>query len=247
MSNNPLEPGQAIAKILEPFKRGEAIRHGWLGDSGMGKTFANVRLIDLMLRGRLVRMVITLDDKTPRGTPYIGAERATIADVIDDYPSDDRHIIVRGIAMNRQEEDDVDPGAVAQFAWDIVRAKDIDVAVNIDELADATPGQGQAWKKSSMPIARAFRKGRGAGVSVLWTTQIPQSLPLEAFGLSSTMGIFRLDGREVDYLRRKNVLEAKVAEIVPSLGIGEFIIYAKGGEGWDGNIYQFPKKKRKGD
>ena len=239
-------PNQAIAWITEPLLKNEAIAHGWLGDRGKGKSVANKILIEYLLQANLVGLAFTMDDKTARGTIFKGAMRSNVAHYMNNYEGCGKHVIFRGTALKRDSNDVVRPGERGQLAWDVVRAQDIQVLVNIDELSDATPGQGQAWLKGSDPLAQIFRKGRGAGISIVWTTQLPQTLPLEAFGLSETMGIFRLDGREVDYLVRKHVLTDDVADVIPRLETGQWILYRKGRGGWDGNIYKFRIKNRRG-
>jgi hypothetical protein len=242
--NKPISPTEAVVSITEPLTRDTAIRHGWLGDTRMGKSVANRILINYVLARKMVQLVLTTDDKTPKESYYPeGYPVATIHEYMMDCNDKGNHIVFRGTAHRRDKNDAVIIGDVGELAWDIVRQAPLQVIVNIDELADATPGQGQAWLQSSEPIAQIFRKGGGAGISAVWTTQLPQTVPLEAFGLSETLGIFRLDGREVDYLYRKRVLGSELVDIVPSLEVGEWVLYRKGRGGWDGNVYKFPYKK----
>ena len=239
-------PTDAVNIITEPLARDEAIRHGWLGDSGMGKSVANCILIEYILAKKLAQLVLTMDDKTPKKSYYPrGAMRSTIHDYMMNCQNSGNHVVFRGVSMNRNKDETIEPGQIAELAWDLVREAPLQVVVNIDELSDATPGQGQAWLQESEPLAAVFRKGRGAGISVVWTTQLPQTLPLEAFGLSETLAIFRLDGREVDYLYRKRVLSTELVEVVGGLDVGEWVLYRKGRGGWDGNIYKFPLREKK--
>lgn len=238
-------PTEAIDIITGPLGHDEAIRHGWLGDSGMGKSVANCILIEYLLAKKLAALVLTMDDKTPKKSYYPrGCMRSTIHDYMGNHQGTGNHVVFRGVSMNRNKDETVEPGQIAELAWDLVREAPLQVVVNIDELSDATPGQGQAWLSESEPLAQVFRKGRGAGISVVWTTQLPQTLPLEAFGLSETLAIFRLDGREVDYLYRKRVLSTELVEVVTALEVGEWVLYRKGRGGWDGNIYKFPLGKK---
>jgi hypothetical protein len=242
----PIIPTDAINVITEPFTRDEAIRHGWLGDSRMGKSTANRILLDYILAKKYSPLVLTIDDKTPKMTSYPNsAQYATVGEYLTDpNRAAHKHVVFRGVSMRRNKDDEISPAEIAELAWDVVREASIQVVVCIDELADATPGQGQAWLSESEPVSAIFRKGGGAGISVVWTTQLPQSLPLEAFGLSETLGIFRLDGREVDYLYRKRVIGIELMDVIPALEVGEWILYKKGRGGWDGNVYQFPMKRK---
>jgi len=214
----------------------------------MGKSVANQILISDLIRRKKVDLVLTIDDKTNRRCYYPdGVQVPTIGAYINDMPpaSKNRHVVFRGSAYRRDLNDIVTPGEVAQLAWDVVRVGEVQVLVNLDELANATPKQGQAWLKESATVASIFHKGRGAGVSITWTTQIPQFIPLAAFALSETMGIFRVDAREVDYLYSKRVISEQLLDVIPALDIGEWILYQKGRGGWDGHIYKFqlPQKK----
>jgi len=239
-------PNEPIAVITEPLTRDEAIRHGWLGDTRQGKTVANRILLEYVLAKRLVNLILTMDVKTPKVTGYPNAiMRSTVHHYMMDRHELHNHVVFRGQAYRRDKNDNVTPAEIAELAWDIVREAPLQVLVNIDELSDATPGQGQAWLSESEPVQALFRKGAGAGVSICWTTQLPQTLPLEAFALSETLGIFRLDGREVDYLYRKRVLSEDLIEVIPALQKGEWVFYRKGRGGWDGNVYKFPYKEKK--
>ncbi len=239
-------PTEAVNIIVAPLRKDEAIRHGWLGDSGMGKSVANCILIEYLRASKLAALILTMDDKTPKKSYYpTGAMCSTIHDYMMNCNDRGNHIVFRGVSMNRDKDQTVEPGQIAELAWDLVREAPLQVVVNIDELSDATPGQGQAWLQESERLAQVFRKGRGAGISVVWTTQLPQTLPLEAFGLSETLAIFRLDGREVDYLYRKRVLSTELVDVVSGLDVGEWVLYRKGRGGWDGNVYKFPLREKK--
>lgn len=244
MSISPQSPEQAIAQIIAPFERGEGIRHLWLGDTRMGKTYANRELIKICVARRLVDVVLTVDEKDPRRAQYEGVYRATPAD-LRAVPLSSReqqtpgalHLVFRGIAHRRDLDEAVEPSEVATMAWDLVRLNACRVLINLDELADATNGY-QAWTGES--LAQIYRKGGGIGLSVDATTQLPQLLPREAFGLTETIGVFRMDGREVSYLRRVRALDDPILDRIPTLKVGEWLLYKKGGGGWDGKVYKFP-------
>jgi hypothetical protein len=237
-------PEAVLQAITAPSRRGDGWRHLWLGNSGFGKTYANARLIDWAIRNRAAQLVLTLDDKSNFYAQYVGTYRANPQDLRRRPPTGGErtdHIVFRGVALTRKFSDGCSAENIAKLAQDIVGTSRGFVLVNIDELADATNG-GQAWKRddgSESTIAQIYRKGRGVGISVTATTQVPQSLPREAFALSDTIGLFRLTGREIDYLLGKRVITSELASVIPSLGVGDFILYDKNLTEWDGKIYRF--------
>jgi hypothetical protein len=208
-------------------KERDGFRHLWLGDSGMGKTTANRALIQYVLAHKLVDIVLTIDDKNRWRAQYDGTQRVNPAHLSKQplMPGDDhRQIVFRGIASSLSADEGVDPEDVAQMGWDLVRLKPCSVLINVDELADATNGH-QSWMAQTMP--QLYRKGRGVGLSVTATTQMPQLLPREAFGLSDTIGIFRMTGREAEYLWQFRVVDQWGRDTIPSLEVGQFLLFQK--------------------
>lgn len=230
-----------LDSIVRPLRKREGFRHLWLGDSGMGKTVANNVLIQALAKSKLADVILTTDDKNAWQAQYPGMQRINPADLRARPPSGDenpKHIVFRGIAATKRPGPDVDnlPHDVAQMAWGMVRVKPCSVVLNIDELADATNGH-QSWNQEE--IAQVYRKGRGVGISVVSTTQMPQLLPREAFGLSETIGIFRMTTREIEYLHKYRVIEAQDVALIQELEVGEFMLYDKSAREPDRNVYKF--------
>ncbi len=230
--------------ITAPAKRGDGWRHLFLGTSGQGKSYANIRLVDWALKNGAAQLALTLDDKSNFYAQYQGTFRANPRDLRKRPPTgreSPNHIVFRGVALTRKFDDGCSAESVARLAQEIVGVSRGLVLVNIDELADATNG-GPAWKKedgAESPITQVYRKGRGVGLSITATTQVPQSLPREAFALSDTIGIFRLTGREIEYLLKQRAITPELATVIPTLQQGEFILYDKNQVEWDGKIYRF--------
>lgn len=230
------------AKVLEtitaPLPRREGFRHLWLGDTGMGKTEANKILINWILKKKYVDLVLSIDDKNRWKSQYEGTYRAN-PDHLRREPIRRnevvQHIVFRGIALTRRLDEGVDPNDVARMGWEMVRIHPCSVLINIDELVDATNGH-QTWDDEEIP--QIYRKGRGVGLSITATTQMPQLLPREAFGLPDTIGIFRMSGREASYLHRYNVIEKEQIGEIESLKVGEFRLYRKS-HPMDSTVYKF--------
>lgn len=232
-----------ITELLRTKRFG--FRHLWLGDSGMGKTEANKLLIAYCRRGkpenRLINVTLHIDDKNRweqqyEGTPRISPEHYkhhTASGYYEfqghRYPEDKTNINFRGIAYvdpmtGKAPHENVSHESVAKMAWELVQEAPLQVLTNIDELADATNGH-QNWSGQLLP--QMYRKGRAVGLSVVATTQLPQLLPREAFGLSDTIGIFRMSAREAAYLQKYNVISKEEVDEIAALKIGEFRLFRK--------------------
>lgn len=230
------------AKVLEiitaPLVKREGFRHLWLGDTGMGKTEANKILIAWVLKKKYVDLVLSIDDKNRWKSQYPGTYRANPNHLRREPIGNSEsfnHIVFRGIALTRKLDEGVDPNDVARMSWEMVRLHPCSVLVNIDELVDATNGH-QTWDDEEIP--QIYRKGRGVGLSITATTQMPQLLPREAFGLPDTIGIFRMGGREASYLYKYNLIEKDQIDAIESLGVGEFRFYRKS-QPMDESVYKF--------
>ena len=230
---------QICAPLIKPKPNG--MRHLWLGDSGMGKTVANQELLKWIHKRKLVDITLTIDDKSAHEIQYDGGCIRVNPSELRSRPPDRnenaKHVVFRGIAATKRPGPDVDEVIfdTSEMAWDLVRNANIQVLLNIDELADATNGT-QSWKRPE--VASLYRKGRSVGISVLATTQLPQELPRAAFGLSETIGLFRMSGREVEYLASKAVIPSSEVESICNLEVGEFRLFAKS-KPLDPQIYRF--------
>ncbi len=238
---NPVEAG-ILDIITEPLKKKEGMRHLWLGDSGMGKTVANAELLKWIHKKKLVDLTFTIDDKSAWEVQYEGGCLRVNPDHLRRVPpsgdESTKHIVFRGIAATRQAGPEVDEVIFdsATMAWEVVRAGRATVLLNIDELADATNGF-QTWSRKE--VGATYRKGRSVGISIVATTQLPQMLPRDAFGLSETIGFFRMTTRELEYLSKYRVIEGNEIEEVAALDVGEFRLYRKGHQGLMPDTYMF--------
>lgn len=222
--------------IAKPLEKGDGFRHLWLGDSGMGKTIANTQFVDWLRATKRVDMILTLDDKSAFSTDYHGCERINVSDLRSNPPGPNEvrtHIVFRGVAKTRRRGHGCSPEELAVMAWEMATNSKCRTVLNLDELADATTGS-QAWEAKT--VALTYRKGRGVGICVTATTQLPQILPREAFALSETICLFRLSGREADYLVSKKAITPEVAAIIPTLPVGSCAVYDKNRGPLDGQV-----------
>ncbi len=234
-------PGlQALEHVFRPCRdEGEGFLHLWLGNTRMGKTYANSILVRELEKRKHTDLILTIDDKNPTKPQYGGTFRANPQHLVSDRPTlgeSTKHINFRGVALRSNLDDTVLHGDVASLVWDIKRTKpNLRIALNIDELGDATNGR-QSWLDDSN--AQIYRKGAGVGISTTATTQMPQIVPREAFGLSQTIGVFRLDAREIDYLVKYRLITPDIVPRMAALERGDFVLYVRG-HGLMPNVYRF--------
>lgn len=234
------EPTEALKKIVVSLSKKDGFRHLWLGNSGMGKTVANKKLVSFA-RKHGIDLVLSVDDKNMWEVQYDGTYRVNPAHLKEHPPHDKEdagHIVFRGHCYS---SDALKSGAritsedTAQMAWDLVCIKPCQILVNIDELADAVTPNSQVWDGHYVP--QVYRKGRGVGISITATTQMPQMLPREAFGLSDTIGIFRMTAREAEYLVKYRIIEKTDVETIATLQVGQWMLYDKASGGFDNQTF----------
>jgi hypothetical protein len=124
---------------------------------------------------------------------------------------------------------------VAALTLELARAR-IPVRLVVDELNRAVTSGGKAIASPS--LLEAMTAGRTMGLSVLWGTQIPQRVPAPAWDLSSSIGIFQLGEKAMRYLDESLLLDSEMLDVVPTLGVGEFVLH-RPGEPWDRTVYRF--------
>lgn len=231
---------EALDIIFRPYTQAaEGALHLWLGNTRMGKTFANNILVTELLKRKHVDTVFTVDEKDPEKPQYGGTFRANVKHLYAHplLPHEDKtHVNFRGCSYRSDVRDIVDHGELAGMIWSLKRTVPKSrLCLNIDELADATNGY-QNWKSDEN--AQIYRKGAGIRISTTATTQLPQNLPREAYGLSQTIGLFRLDAREMDYLVSKRTITPDIVPLMATLERGDFVLYVRG-EGLLPHVFRF--------
>lgn len=211
---------RAIATIWEVAGAGQGTRVIALGGTGMGKTFFEGRFVE-DARNRLHYVLIhDAKDRTPQ---FRGAVRDS-AFHLHREPTNQRVVIFR-------EED---PETVAELGWRASERGQTSLVV-IDELYDAM-SSAMHFRAKKGRISEILRKGRSKGVSLLVSTQIPQSMPTEVMDLTDFKVVFRLDSRSLNYVVQALRLDWKMAGVIQRLKRGEFVLIQQGVD-WDGTIY----------
>jgi hypothetical protein len=240
-------PGElAAAEVLRPLTFGEAPQIGILGDTGTGKTTAQVEIVRLYLR-MSPGFVLVVDDKEARAR-FEGQERREVRDLATHPldPDGSRVIIFRGSPL---EGVDANPEEVAALAWRRAARGRPSLVVH-DELVAGRESyiKNRQWRKGVTFIPRSFTKGRAVGVADLWGAQSPQDVPIEPFEQSNAILCFRLGGMGLAKLAERNYLEGGADEAIPKLpgmdappnARGKFVLLRRG-QPWDRRFYRFTK------
>ena len=206
----------------------EGFRQLWVGYTGYGKTVCNARLAQYLVDHSRKLFVICTDQKNKQ-VLYPG-EQVVLQSQISRIEG--QEVVIRGPAISHAADDEIDFEELARQVWDMARVTEVPVALFIDELFDAC-ATSQQWgplhkgeRKSR--VERLYRQGRVMGISIAATTQVPQEIPRLAYAMSDTVCIFRMDGREIEYLKRLGVIEESEAELLLNFTVGDFILCRKG-------------------
>jgi hypothetical protein len=228
---------EALDLIFETAERdGEGFRTGALGMPRVGKTHHLKEVVDEAYSRGIVQLVLIHDVKK-RDVQYEGLIRSSPDDLRGRPPSEsDPAVIV--FHPGGQDLDVVSVDGVAQFGRQLGRTG-TPVLVLVDELYAALKGR-QTWDtepgQKQSTTAWLFREGSSQGISVAWTTQVPQSLPTEAIDLSETVALFHLEGRSASYAADAFRLPPEAVALLSKLDRGEFLLFSAH-RGWDGKIY----------
>ena len=217
----------AIAVITEPERRGEGFRHGWLGNTGSGKTTA-IRKLLYDFKGDCLTLI---HDDSKRWPQYASdGKEGGVYQTLKMAPDSASVITVRG---NPLKGELVEPEELAQAAIKIGMAG-IPVRFVIDELDRACSPGGRVLLGTH--VRTCLVRGRALQLSVIWSTQAPQRAPLEFVDQSTTIGLCQLGPRALNYLSDRLFFDKDLLEIVPKLKVGEFVLYEQGKD-WDRKIY----------
>lgn len=218
----------ALAIITEPERKGEGFRLGALGNTGKGKTFFIRRFV---LEHPLLNGITIIHDDSKRNAQYENHQRASYC--VPNFqaaPDDARVVTIRG---NAQANEWVEVDSVAGLALTMSR-NNINTRLVVDELDRAiTPG-GKEFEGTN--LRSCFTVGRALGLSVLWSTQAPQRAPREVIDQSTAIVLFQIGPRALNYLDDRLMFDGELLDVVPTLQVGEFVIYQQGME-WNRTIY----------
>jgi len=219
----------ALELICEPLREGDGYRHGWIGFTGMGKTFAS----DIMIREPGALVLVHDDSKRLPQFPWLRY-----------YPSVDAFKAAPPVETDQLSavgfRGDVKAGVrcevedVAAYAMELSR-DDYQVRVYVDELGRAIEGE-RSLRSPSM--ADGFEIGRQMGQCWIYSTLHPKRVPDSLWTLSSSIGFFRLERKVLNYMDRTLCLPDEMLDTIERLDRGEFVLN-RPGHAWDRVIYRF--------
>ena len=214
---------QAVGLITDRELRGQGFRHGLLGTTGSGKTTGMRALV-------LESSTLTLihDDSKPE-VQY----KHDVVRSFDQAPDDAKRIVFRGDAF---ADVFVEVEEVADITMRIARATRKPVRLVVDEV-DRACSEGMR-EITSPAFKKAFHKGRGFGVSVMWSTVQPQ-IPATLIDQASTISFYRMGPRALNYAGDVLKLDKEMLDVILTLEDFEFVIYEQG-RPWNRIIYPTP-------
>jgi hypothetical protein len=195
----------------------------------MGKTVAARRLLEQP--GRLT----LIHDVSKAKAEYDVKAFATPAEFLAQPAGEIAHLSALSFRGDpwRGVQCDVEP--VAALAMQLIRAR-VPTRLVIDELDRAVSEGGRALESDS--LRDAFVVGRSMGLDVVWSTQTPQRVPLVVGDQSSSMGLFRLGPRAINFLDERMFFDPEMLEVIQWLEVGDFVLHVPG-QPWDRAIYRF--------
>jgi hypothetical protein len=222
----------AWARIGAPLREGEGIRVGALGVTRIGKT-TGIRSMLGFLKARW--NVILVDDWKYREPQYDHDQRIARAELVFEDPPEQYPavILVRGHERRLIEES---AAAAMKLGY-----ADVPTCLVADELSRATTDGGREWIAPS--VRQILLEGGGNGVSLIWTTQLPQRTPVAAFD-QSVLVLFNPGRKALSYLEDTKVIGSEEAKILPTLQRGEFIV-SQADADWDGVVYEVPQVRER--
>jgi len=222
---------QALALITDPMRTGDGYRHLWLGDTGQGKTVAMRHLVDVPGQLTMIHDVAKARPEYPRVKYFRNPAEALAAPAAEAGALSAigfRGDPFAGISCTAHD--------VAELAL-IAARRHVPTRVIFDELNKALNEAGS--RLESPELLSLFTEGRSMGLSVAIGTQTPQRVPGTVLDSLSSVGIFRLGPRSLNYLDERLMFDAEMLAAVPELKVFECVLHRPGFP-WDRTIYKFP-------
>lgn len=223
-SRKPASSSSQEAAIFHMFGyagKGQGWRAITIGSTGSGKTYFQRKVVSHSAARDSFVLIHDIKDKRPQ---YQGAIRDSVFSLAREPPQGN-------VIVFRHE----DPERVAELGWQ-TSAKGATATVVVDELFDAMSAPGHFAAKGKSRLSEIYRKGRSKGVSLLGSTQIPQTLPTVALVCADFKVVFRLDARALDYAQGAFRLTKEQTETIRKLRIGQFVLVEQAAD-WDGVVY----------
>lgn len=228
---------EAWAKLAEPLRGREGIRIGALGITGSGKTTGIADFLDYLHRERLVDVVLIHDIKGPK-QQYDGLAIHESPHIGGPMPDDPTALVLR-----RRDVDHTPSVEDAARFVKVISYNGIPALLVIDEFKRALSPSGREFEAPS--VRELLSEGRALGASLLWTTQLPQRVPTDAYDQSKII-VFRCGRKALAYLIDQGIVDLAAAEVIARLKVGQFVLVTSEDD-FDGTVYEVPKPPKRGE
>ena len=230
---------ECLSLITSPLGKEFGYRHLWIAFSGSGKTYANVELVDASEGAHKYTIVTDQKDKESSYTSALELKEIPSIVALGAIEPDDRNhlmAVIRGIQFSKNVDDEIDFDITAKVVWEKA-LEDAGVLFVVDELADACQGErswllGDLETRNKSWMRRLYAQGRTLKISIAACTQNLQEIPRAAITNSDTLGIFKLDRKDLAYATtgKNSFLSDFEAELNASLDPYEFLFMRRGDE-----------------
>lgn len=200
-------PRELVAQLARKMRAGDGQRFGALAKTGWGKSTILAFLVHELVRTGAADWSLAIES----GRAFKGERRKNLADYIG-RPARGRELVFEGNDFAR-ERPNVEE--LATQAWRLV-ARKYRVILADDEITDATSG-GKSFDEEDGALAWALGRGRKHGLSVAWSTLMPQTAPTLALVSSDVLLLGGLEGFETRPLINCGALSPEVAAVCHEL------------------------------
>lgn len=221
----------AWEKLAAPLDRGEGIRIGAIGITGSGKTTSIIAFIRYLIETHRIHLIIVHDIKNP-APQYEGTIEHEADSVLARPPLQYPAVAV----LRRRDIDHIPSVELAARVTKHASYNGVPTMLVVDEFKRACSPSGREFEAPT--IKELLSEGRAIGASLIWTTQIPQRVPGEAYDQSKVL-IHRSGPKVTNYLTGQRIIEERAAGTVAQLRPGQFILGEAEDES-DNAIYEVP-------
>lgn len=227
-----VRPAAAAWEILaEPLRRKEGIRVGALGITGTGKTTGILAFLAYLQAEKLIDLVLIHDVKLP--VPQYGGQIIHDAEDVRRAPPENYPAVRVLRRLNLDHMPSVQEAAAFTRA---ASYEGIPTILVVDEFGRAVSPHGRTF--TAPAIAELLSEGRALGASLIWSIQIPQRAPTEAYD-QSQIKLYRCGTKSLAYLVDQHVVDQAAADLIAGLQRGQFVLCSTETD-FDGVIYEVP-------
>jgi len=222
----------AWERLSEPLERRQGLRVGAIGITGSGKTTSIKDFLAFLVACQRAHLVLVHDVKEPY-PQYEGDRICHEADEVISRPPESYPSIA---VLRRRDLNHLPSVETAARVTKHASYTGVPTVLVIDEFKRALSPSGREFESET--TRELLSEGRGIGASLIWTTQLPQRVPSEAYDQSVVL-MHRCGTKVLSYLISSRVVDERTAAVIAALRPGQFIL-ATPEDDFDGVIYEVP-------